>query len=43
MDVYGGYNLKITPNFDAGRIVFLENFDGVFAMPNIRGGGYEQC
>ncbi len=35
---YGGFNVSMTPGFSATRIVLLEN-GGVFAMPNLRGGG----
>lgn len=35
---YGGFNISLTPNFSANRLVLLEN-GGVFAMPNLRGGG----
>ncbi|MCR9289529.1 MAG: prolyl oligopeptidase family serine peptidase [Bacteroidetes bacterium] len=35
---YGGFNVNLTPSFSTIRIVFLEN-GGVFAMPNLRGGG----
>lgn len=35
---YGGFNVSLTPSFSVSRLVFLEN-GGVFAMPNIRGGG----
>jgi prolyl oligopeptidase len=35
---YGGFNVSLTPSFSATRLVLLEN-DGVFAMPNLRGGG----
>jgi prolyl oligopeptidase len=35
---YGGFNIPLTPNFSVSRIVWLE-MGGVFAMPNLRGGG----
>ena len=35
---YGGFNVNLTPSFSASRLILLEN-DGVFAMPNLRGGG----
>lgn len=35
---YGGFNVNMTPGFSASRLVLLEN-GGVFAMPNLRGGG----
>lgn len=35
---YGGFNISLTPYFSASRVVLLEN-GGVFAMPNLRGGG----
>jgi prolyl oligopeptidase len=35
---YGGFNASLTPFFNPAYIILLEN-GGIFAMPNIRGGG----
>lgn len=35
---YGGFNVSLTPWFSSSRIILLEN-GGVFAVPNLRGGG----
>ena len=35
---YGGFNLNMTPYFSPSRLAWME-MGGVFAMPNIRGGG----
>lgn len=37
---YGGFNINVLPEFSVRRIVFMESFDGVAAIANIRGGGY---
>ena len=35
---YGGFNAPMTPYFSVSRLIWMEN-GGVFAMPNLRGGG----
>ncbi len=35
---YGGFNISLTPGFSTSRLLLLEQ-GGVFAMPNLRGGG----
>ncbi len=35
---YGGFNISLTPAFSVANTVWLEN-GGVYAVPNIRGGG----
>lgn len=35
---YGGFNISLNPSFNASRLILLEN-GGIFAMPNLRGGG----
>jgi prolyl oligopeptidase len=35
---YGGYNIPITPTFNAGRLVWVER-GGLLAVANLRGGG----
>lgn len=35
---YGGFNVSLTPSFSIANAVWMEN-GGVYAVPNIRGGG----
>ncbi|MCH2135881.1 MAG: prolyl oligopeptidase family serine peptidase [Phycisphaerales bacterium] len=35
---YGGFNVNLTPYFSPSRLAWME-MGGVFAMPNLRGGG----
>ena len=35
---YGGFNISLTPSFSVPELVWLE-LGGVYAMPNLRGGG----
>nr|XP_022911896.1 prolyl endopeptidase-like [Onthophagus taurus] len=36
---YGGFNITLTPSFSVTRLTFIDCFDGIFALANIRGGG----
>ncbi|CCW70091.1 unnamed protein product [Phytomonas sp. Hart1] len=36
---YGGFNISLMPYFSPYAFVILQNFRGVMAIPNIRGGG----
>ena len=35
---YGGFNISLTPSFSVSMLVWMER-GGVYAMPNLRGGG----
>ena len=36
---YGGFNVSLTPYFSTSRVILMQNFRGVFAIANLRGGG----
>ncbi|RHZ18326.1 hypothetical protein DYB37_004127 [Aphanomyces astaci] len=36
---YGGVNISLTPSFSASRIIFVQHFNGLLALPSLRGGG----
>ncbi|KDO33174.1 hypothetical protein SPRG_01986 [Saprolegnia parasitica CBS 223.65] len=36
---YGGFNVSLTPTFSAARTVFMQHFNGILALPTLRGGG----
>jgi prolyl oligopeptidase len=35
---YGGFSVNLQPYFSIMRIFFMQYFDGVYALPNLRGG-----
>ncbi|DAZ93573.1 TPA: hypothetical protein N0F65_009813 [Lagenidium giganteum] len=36
---YGGFNISLTPGFSVARLIFVQHFGGMLALPNLRGGG----
>ena len=37
---YGGFSISLTPVFRISSVMFLQNFGGVYAVANLRGGAY---
>ena len=37
---YGGFGISMNPFYSLTISMFLQNFNGVVAVANIRGGGY---
>ena len=35
---YGGFNISLTPSFSIANVVWMEQ-GGIYAVPNLRGGG----
>lgn len=36
---YGGFNISILPTFSPTLLFIIDAFQGILAIPNIRGGG----
>ena len=36
---YGGFNISMRPAFNLANLMWVRHFSGVYAVPNIRGGG----
>ncbi|KAG8183398.1 hypothetical protein JTE90_008300 [Oedothorax gibbosus] len=36
---YGGFNASLLPAFTVSRLIFMQHFGGIVAIPNLRGGG----
>ena len=39
----GGLNRNLLPRYSVDILAFIELFGGVYAVPNVRGGGYVDC
>ena len=36
---YGGFNIALTPSFAVSRLIWMQQFQGIYVVANIRGGG----
>lgn len=36
---YGGFKISLSPDFSVTRLCYIQSFNGLLAIPNIRGGG----
>jgi len=36
---YGGFSISLSPSFSAARLLFVQHYNGIIAIPNLRGGG----
>jgi prolyl oligopeptidase PreP (S9A serine peptidase family) len=43
LHAYGGFGFSNTPNYNPLNAFFINDLKGVYALANIRGGGYVMC